>query len=93
MGPKGPFTFLKWANDHGEVYKVQFMDNMAVVLTNADVIARITKKTGIGRPHACVSFASMLSMTACQHCCTPPSFIFFGLVWKMLRSSSSSSCS
>ena len=52
MGPKGPFTFLKWGNEYGEVYKVQFMDNMAVVLTNADVIARVTKKTGMGWPHA-----------------------------------------
>lgn len=52
MGPKGPFTFLKWANEYGEVCKVQFMDNMAVVLTNADVIARVTKKTGMGWPHA-----------------------------------------
>lgn len=52
MGPKGPFTFLDWANKYGQVYKIVFMDSMAVVLTNADVIARITKKTGGTRFHA-----------------------------------------
>jgi hypothetical protein len=58
MGPKGPFTFLDWANKYGHVYKIVFMDSMAVVLTNADVIARITKKTGgaSGRLHACHLF-------------------------------------
>jgi hypothetical protein len=52
MGSKGPFTFLKWANEYGAIYKIQFLDSLAVVLTNADEIARITKKTGVERPHA-----------------------------------------
>lgn len=49
MGPKGPFTFLKWANEYGDIYKIQFLDSLAVVFTNADEIARITKKTGVER--------------------------------------------
>jgi hypothetical protein len=47
MGPKGPFTFLKWAEEYGDIFRVQFMDTVAVVLTNPDAIARISKKTGM----------------------------------------------
>jgi hypothetical protein len=49
MGPKGPFTFLKWAEEYGDIYKVQFMDSIAVVLTNPDAIASISRKTGVAR--------------------------------------------
>lgn len=49
MGPKGPFTFLKWADQYGDLYKVQFMNSFSVVLTNPDTVARITKKTGVVR--------------------------------------------
>jgi hypothetical protein len=47
MGPKGPFTFLKWAEEYGGIFRVQFMDSVGIVLTNPDAIARISKKTGV----------------------------------------------
>lgn len=54
MGPKGPFTFLKWAEEYGDIYKVQFMDSIAVVLTNPDTIASISRKTGVARTQGCI---------------------------------------
>jgi hypothetical protein len=53
MGPKGPFTFLKWAEEYGDIYKVQFTDSIAVVLTNPDTIASISRKTGVARTQGC----------------------------------------
>lgn len=46
MGPKGPWAFIKWTETYGALYKLQFLDVFAVVLTDPDTIARITKKTG-----------------------------------------------
>lgn len=63
MGPKGPFTFLKWAEEYGDIYKVQFMDSIAVVLTNPDTIARIARKTGVARVEADMLMQMCMSPT------------------------------
>jgi hypothetical protein len=45
MGPKGPWTFLNWANAFGPVFKMQFMDSFAIVLTDYESIMKVTRKT------------------------------------------------
>lgn len=45
IGPKNPWTYLKWANAYVSIYKVQFMDNFTVILTDYDSITQVTRKT------------------------------------------------
>jgi hypothetical protein len=52
MGPKGPWTVLYWANAFGPVFKMQFMDSFAIVLTDHESIMRVTRKTSEPGSHA-----------------------------------------
>lgn len=48
MGPKGPFAFKAWHAAHGPLYKIQLLDSFAVVLSDPDTIARVTRRTTPG---------------------------------------------
>jgi hypothetical protein len=45
MGPKGPWTLVKWTKAFGPLFKIQFADYFGVVLTDPESIARVTRKT------------------------------------------------
>ena len=47
-GPKGVWQMAAWANAYGPLYKMQFLDQFTLVLTDPDAIARITRRTGEG---------------------------------------------
>jgi hypothetical protein len=47
LGPKGIWSLVEWARTYGPVYKLQMLDGFAVVVTDPEAIARITKRTGV----------------------------------------------
>lgn len=46
MGPKGPWSFINWRETYGSLFKLQIADVFVVSLTDPDVIAQVTRKTG-----------------------------------------------
>jgi hypothetical protein len=46
MGAKGPWSFIKWHQTYGKIYKLLFLDEHVVVLSDPATITSITRKAG-----------------------------------------------
>jgi hypothetical protein len=46
MGAKGPWSFIKWHQTYGKIYKLSFLDEHVVVLSDPTTITSITRKAG-----------------------------------------------
>lgn len=46
LGPKSYWKAAEWTNEYGSIYKLQFLDNWSVVVTDPDAIATITRRAG-----------------------------------------------
>lgn len=46
FGPKGVWVLAEWGNAYGPLYKLHFLDEFVLCITDPDTIARITRRTG-----------------------------------------------
>lgn len=46
LGPKNAWTFTKWANTYGPLYKLHILDHFLLMLTDPSIIAEISHRGG-----------------------------------------------